>query len=483
MNLNVFTGSFRDKPRKNHINMSDLHPAIQQGAQQPSINLKEYSTRNYLFKRERKGFFVSNSGACNLKCPYCITNRPRKGENLDKEDFAYIFRYFGEDIHFVFSGVGDFFCSYPKEDELLRFILRHDVRISYLDINGVDIRELDDPELEGRDKIDLINISYHFSTMKDLKLIQKWTDSVTKIHENGYKYEIKMVASHREMTLWEEAVSFYNKEILPITHKKLILCPDTFLSLETQYDDIGRLADSCSGAVDIYEKALIFRGRQLPLNKTLPCAAGSRYFRVFNDGAIVPCEFLANNFNIKLGNVKKKELITLRKNVQCDYTGFCDCGWAANLGFRALDEREAHSLTNKYAEYKRLRELPLPEEVTDITMNIDRFEEAGKVLWLDGWALIEGSPSAENDICIVLKSDAMAYVFLSEKRIRQDVAAHFNNIDYKESGFSLSVAVASLEPGEYRLGIFIRNAKRETMRYTDLKIVTGLKAFPEIREI
>ena len=43
-----------------------------------------------------------------------------------------------ENIYFTFLGLGNFFCGYSAKDQLLRFLLQHDVII--LDINGVDIK-------------------------------------------------------------------------------------------------------------------------------------------------------------------------------------------------------------------------------------------------------------------------------------------------------------------------------------------------------
>jgi adenine C2-methylase RlmN of 23S rRNA A2503 and tRNA A37 len=101
----------RDKLYGNHINVSDTHQ-VQEGSLAPFLNnLDEYLACNYLYQEKRKGVFISSSGLCNLRCPYCITNRPRDNNNLNKDDFSFIFNYFGENIYFVFSGIGDFFCG------------------------------------------------------------------------------------------------------------------------------------------------------------------------------------------------------------------------------------------------------------------------------------------------------------------------------------------------------------------------------------
>jgi hypothetical protein len=242
-NLKPFSEKVRDKSQENHLDVAQICK-LQSGLLQPSDFKKdEYLTGEYLYREKRKGFTVSNSGVCNLRCPYCVTGSFCVTDSLDKDDFAHIFKYFGENIAFVLSGIGDFFCGYREKDQLLRFLLHHDVAISYLDINGVEIHELGDPDLEGKEKIDMIDISYHYGTMKKLRVIDRWVNSIRKIHENRYNYEMKMIVSPIEKDLWQEAIFFYCEEVYPITKKKLMLCPDTFINLEKQYEEIGRMAN------------------------------------------------------------------------------------------------------------------------------------------------------------------------------------------------------------------------------------------------
>ena len=157
----------------------------------------EYEKGIYSFRNQRKVFFAASSGVCNLRCTYCITNRPTANPSLTKKDFAFIFDYFGENIYFIFSGVGDFFCGYREEEYLLRYLLKHDIRM-YLDINAIDIKELGRDDLEGRDKIDMIDISFHYVAMKRQKLLERWLRSVNKIHEAGHDYYIKFIPVESE---------------------------------------------------------------------------------------------------------------------------------------------------------------------------------------------------------------------------------------------------------------------------------------------
>ena len=470
-NLKPFSKKVRDKSQENHLDVAQICK-LQSGLLQPSDFKKdEYLTGEYLYREKRKGFTVSNSGVCNLRCPYCVTGSFCVTDSLDKDDFAHIFKYFGENIAFVLSGIGDFFCGYKEKDQLLRFLLHHDVAISYLDINGVEIHELGDLGLEGKEKIDMIDISYHYGAMKKARVIDRWVNSIGKIHENMYNYEIKMIVSPLERELWEEAILFYSEGVYPITRKKLMLCPDTFVNLETQYELLARIADYYKDSVEIYRRDRIFRGRHLSSTDALPCPAGSRYLKIANNGDIVPCEFLGFTNKIILGNLKRKEFATLKGDVYCNYTGFCDCGLATNLGVRGLNEQDEPYLYQRNIIYKKLQNSPLPQETNNITVNIERFECDDKIMKMEGWAFVAGESIERSDIYVVLKSDKKVLVFIPEKNVRRDVASHFRSMDVYDSGFQIGIARHCLESGEYKVGILVKGDKGDAFQFTD-KIIT-----------
>jgi MoaA/NifB/PqqE/SkfB family radical SAM enzyme len=292
----------------------------------------------YLFREKRKTIFAESSGSCNLQCSYCITNRPRIDSSLDKDDFSFLFNSLGENIYFIFSGLGDFFCGYSSKDQLLRFLLRHDV-IIYLDINGVEIRELNDPDLEGKEKIGEINVSYHFSAMKEKKVINRWVDSIKKLQENKFNYNIKMILSPHQRGIWEDGILFYAKEVQPISGQKMVLVPDGLVDLTIQFDDLTKVADTYKDVVVFLGRGSMFNRKPMPPNIAQPCPAGSRYFRILNSGDIMPCEYFGNELNIRLGNTKRKELTTFKCDVNCSYAGFCDCTWATRNLTGLLNEK------------------------------------------------------------------------------------------------------------------------------------------------
>lgn len=446
------------------------------GSEPRGLNVEDYSTQKYLFKEKRKVFFTVSSGLCNLQCPYCITERPGFKDNLDKDDFSFIFKYFGQNIYFIFSGWGDFFCGYSAKDQLLRFLLQHDVAI-FLDINGVDIKELSDQDLQGKEKIDMIDISYHFGAMKKHKVLNRWVHSIKNIHDGGYNYYVKMIPSPLERDIWEEAILFYEREVLPITGKKLMLFPDTNTSvdLNSQLNEFEKITANHQDAVSILGRESLFKKNNIPDAVMLPCPAGSRYFRISYTGEIVPCEFLAAHFKIGLGNLKRKEVITLKEDVLCNYTGFCDCGWASNPRVALLkDRKEPYPRRILYEFESKLQELSLPQETDNITVSIDRLEEDAQIvknMRIEGWAFINGT-SPENSNCyIILKSDKKFYIFDSHKRKRPDVTAHFKTMNLDDSGFFSFIPKGDMEAGQYKIGIYIKKGRVDAFQYTD-KIIT-----------
>lgn len=317
---------------------SDMPDMFRAKASDAEPDASLFFSSAYPYKKKRKVFFATSSGLCNLKCSYCITDRPSINNNLTVDDFAFIFDHFGDNIYFVFSGIGDFFCGYPKKDYLLSFLLKHDVNI-YLDINGVDIKELGDPDLHGKEKIDMINVSYHYGAMKRQNLLKQWVRSMQKIQHNKYSYDIKIVASPDEKDILEEAITFYAHEVQPFTGQKLILVPDGMVDLKPQLPELNRIADEHNGAVMLFGRQSVYKGDRFPEGLSLPCAAGSRYFRIFNNGDIIPCELFANNIQSKLGNLKKRDVMNFRRDVSCSYSKLCDCSWASNPRTGLLNEQ------------------------------------------------------------------------------------------------------------------------------------------------
>ena len=87
----------------------------------------------------------------------------------------------------IFSGKGDFFSSYKKQDQLLSFILEHNVEI-YLDINGLSIKEYPDLSHDKIMKIKSINLSMHYQQLKERKALKAWARNTKKLFEKNSQF-------------------------------------------------------------------------------------------------------------------------------------------------------------------------------------------------------------------------------------------------------------------------------------------------------
>jgi MoaA/NifB/PqqE/SkfB family radical SAM enzyme len=297
---------------------------------------------DYPFKADRKQFTVNVAGKCNLKCGYCYIKQ-RVPVHIDKSDFKFIFDKFGENIHFVFGGIGDFFCGYAKEDRLLEYILSRDVTI-FFDINGVWLHEL--PEIPDSDlkKILFIDISYHYSAMKRAGLIRDWIKSVRTIARlfPEERYVVKMILSLKDMDFWDEAISVFNKMVYPYTKQKLLIHLDA-------YDEQMRQADIYKRVISILKnfKNIVVPGTLEIVNSAAAgyfgcgqreCPGGNRIMKIENTGQVKVCNHTWSRGMFDLGNIKKRDVHVLNGNIMCPGIHNASCFLNASKRFNLFPE-------------------------------------------------------------------------------------------------------------------------------------------------
>lgn len=90
-------------------------------------------------------------------------------------------------------------------------------------------------------------------------------------------------------------------------------------------------------------------------------------------------------------------------------------------------------------------------------LNIDQISFDSDRIVINGWAILEGSPSMETKLTIILvdKENLMNYrIFEPDIKTRVDVTEHFNNtFNYDSSGFELNLPKDELKKGTYRIGV------------------------------
>jgi len=267
-------------------------------------------------------FFASSSGHCSLDCSYCVVNPIVKHKpSLNYEDFKFLMKKFQKKIYFAFSGKGDFFAGYKKNEKLLAKLLEHDVEIS-LDINGVMIHEFPTLSVSALNKIRLINLTMHYKTLKEKNALKVWKKNAEiLIEKKGDDMLLGLIMSLPEQDLWDEALTFYKNEIFSKTGKKISLIKDAMIPYEQSDPAISELINKHGYFIEqvcAFDFSETFAGIDHVM-----CPAGKTFFRIWNDGRIEGCSYIPELRNA--GNAKDRIIHINDKGFLCNQPKYCDC--------------------------------------------------------------------------------------------------------------------------------------------------------------
>ncbi|MGI6168518.1 MAG: hypothetical protein ACOYI4_02220 [Christensenellales bacterium] len=93
----------------------------------------------------------------------------------------------------------------------------------------------------------------------------------------------------------------------------------------------------------------------------------------------------------------------------------------------------------------------------------------GAFLDVRGWGVMEGQQSLYKHAYFILASDTEAWQYETDTYIREDVTAHIaDGQDYDNSGFGVMLNASNLNPGVYRVWLYLRTG--ETLCATDCQI-------------
>jgi hypothetical protein len=99
---------------------------------------------------------------------------------------------------------------------------------------------------------------------------------------------------------------------------------------------------------------------------------------------------------------------------------------------------------------------------------IEKFDIQNDSIKIVGWSFLEKIDSKNSDIYLVFLNDNQNKIVLTTLINRPDITATENcDIDYNNSGFDLKLLKKELNKGVYRLGIYIKNEKKEGLLITD----------------
>lgn len=102
--------------------------------------------------------------------------------------------------------------------------------------------------------------------------------------------------------------------------------------------------------------------------------------------------------------------------------------------------------------------------------NLEVFENINNTINAGGWAFFENQESGKSTVDLVLIKEGKAHRLKTQKIIRNDVTTYFkSDFNLSNSGFSSTLDISKLEPGKYRLGIYMINSdtKKEGLILTD----------------
>lgn len=275
--------------------------------------------------------FASSSGHCSLDCAYCIVDPIVKHQpTLTYDDFAFLFSQLGGSVFLILSGKGDFFAGYRKPERLLERLLQHDVHVA-LDINGVMIHELPELPESALAKIRHVNLTLHYAELVKKRALKAWQQNARTIIERlgGPALLLGFILTPSEMALWREALAFYRKAVFEPTGQPLVLIHDVRQPLTgAQAEASQALAQEYVFMVEaIHQEDFSERFSKYPY---VLCPAGSRYFRVWNDGRIVGCPYI--EALQECGNLKERRFTPKPGPFICHTAKYCDCNDIALVG-------------------------------------------------------------------------------------------------------------------------------------------------------
>lgn len=110
------------------------------------------------------------------------------------------------------------------------------------------------------------------------------------------------------------------------------------------------------------------------------------------------------------------------------------------------------------------------------TYNLEVFEKTDNIIKVSGWAFFENqdAKNTKSEIILIKENSKIGNKFLTQKANRRDVTEYFKNkFDLDNTGFNSTIDIGNIEPGSYRLAIYLVNetTKKEGFVITDKTVV------------
>jgi hypothetical protein len=101
---------------------------------------------------------------------------------------------------------------------------------------------------------------------------------------------------------------------------------------------------------------------------------------------------------------------------------------------------------------------------------LDHVDLGKEYLFIEGWAFLEAQ-RGESVVYIVLQSDQNTFMFDTSQRFRRDVGKYFRSTEFENKGFLATIIRKDLKPGNYRIGLLIKQKDQQGMVFSKLSVI------------
>lgn len=120
-------------------------------------------------------------------------------------------------------------------------------------------------------------------------------------------------------------------------------------------------------------------------------------------------------------------------------------------------------------------DITLKKSTKEVACCFDQVEVKDGVIMLTGWGFLKGLDDKMLKTYVLLRQDEKVLIFSVIPRERKDVTRAFSQYRLRldSTGFTARIPVAGLQPGSYRLGLYVLKGKDQGAIYTGKTLTVG----------
>lgn len=111
----------------------------------------------------------------------------------------------------------------------------------------------------------------------------------------------------------------------------------------------------------------------------------------------------------------------------------------------------------------------------ELNVFIDKVEGKDGYYTVTGWGYMKGLDANNKITYVVLRKEGTIKAFTIRKKVRTDVTKTFgmNKVNLDSAGFSALIPSEDLEPGKYRLGLYISSGTQHGLQFSNKTVEIG----------